>query len=312
MHKKPNDDFRVRESLAGGAGEVLRHLSSEFPQLPAHELEILLEEALRVGQGWEGSRSDLLGGGMSSPVVTIKTAHQIREWSRQRLSGIPLQHLTGWQVFLDHRYRVGPQVLIPRPETEGLVSIALESLKKLTGRLEISGLELGLGSGIISVELLSAYSNLKMLASEISKEATDLALQNAHRILGQQQANARLQVVSDLEAACMSLEKADFLISNPPYLDPEQEGAETTEEVRRYEPRIALFGPKGDPSFFYRKFAELARKWLKKGGLIFLEIPHERSVEIVGFFSSTGWKQIEILKDLAGRSRYLVAENSQE
>lgn len=98
--------------------------------------------------------------------------------STARAHGKLLQHLTGVQVFLDHEYEVGPEVLVPRPETEVLVRAAMDQLKEPQ-----FGLELGIGSGVISIELLSHFESLTILASELSAEARDLALRNRNRIL---------------------------------------------------------------------------------------------------------------------------------
>jgi len=286
---------------------VLRELRGALLGYAEIEAEILLEEAMRRDQSWEGRRSDFLGlGSHPQPRVTAGSRVIALDWARARLAGTPLQHLTGWQVFLDHRYRVSPEVLIPRPETEGLVLLVQEWIGKTFSHTPIHGLEFGLGSGVISIELLSGYPMLKMDASEVSQKAVQVARSNAELILGVNRAQEALQIVENLSDLGLD-HQADFLVSNPPYLDPEQTGSEVTREVFEHEPHLALFGPVGDPSFFYRKLAYDGRKWLKRGGCGFFEIPHERASEVEKMFMENGWTQVQLHSDLTGRRRYLQA-----
>jgi release factor glutamine methyltransferase len=228
-----------------------------------------------------------------------------------RAEGRLLQHLLGSQVFLDHEYEVGPDVLVPRPETELLASIAIEELASLSHSLKL-GLEVGLGSGVLSIELLARFPALRMIASELTAEARARALSNANRILKEQL--ARLIVITPAEpsqvlepfAAAMAGEKADFLISNPPYLaktDP------IDEEILRHEPHTALFPPI-DPLLFYREIAAKGAALLKPEGAIFLEIAPERGAAVAELFDEAGWTHLRIEQDLAGRDRILMARSS--
>jgi release factor glutamine methyltransferase len=179
-----------------------------------------------------------------------------------RAEGKPLQHLLGYQYFYSHEYRVSPDVLIPRPETEILVEAALARLRGERPRL---GLEIGVGSGAISVELLADQPQLTMLASELKPEAATMARFNADRILKQGSGRLRLLEAAAGEAlepfaAALGGDLADFLVSNPPYLTP-ADGME--DEVRDHEPHAALFAPAGDPLFFYRRVAEGAAPLLR-------------------------------------------------
>jgi release factor glutamine methyltransferase len=222
--------------------------------------------------------------------------------ARERAAGIPLQYVTGTQTFLEHVYEVNPSVLIPRPETEGLVLAASEVVSG--ARL---GFEIGLGSGIISIELLSRFPDLEMKATELSAGARELAARNARRILGAGASRLGIVAVSDRRAVCEPFGgKADFLISNPPYLS---QSEEADDDVRDYEPSEALWAPDEDPLFFYRAMAGSARQVLSPEAPIFAELPHERAGEIGRVFSSEGW-DVTIKKDLAGRDRVLIGRQS--
>jgi release factor glutamine methyltransferase len=190
---------------------------------------------------------------------------------------------------------VGPEVLIPRPETEALVALAISELSE--PRL---GLEVGVGSGAISIELLAKFPALRMVATELTEQAAACARANAAKILADP---SRLEIRMAQQGQVLeplSGLAADFLISNPPYL---AERSELDEEVLRHEPHTALFAPEGDPLYFYRKIAET------KVPRTFLELPHERADAIRELLISHGWKA-ELHPDLTGRNRILRANRS--
>jgi release factor glutamine methyltransferase len=224
--------------------------------------------------------------------------------ARERAQGKPLQYLLGFEQFGEHVYEVTPAVLIPRQETEILFRVAIERLQELGAPR--SGLELGVGSGVLSIELLHHFSSLSMQASELSESAIHLAEKNAARILSEPRRLKFLPRESPLVVLQGMRTSADFLISNPPYLDPDKE-EELTSEVKLYEPTHALFAPAGDPLYFYRGIAEEAPRHLKSLGFVFLEIPHERADAIAAIFRMGHFRDIQITPDLTGRPRVLTA-----
>lgn len=229
--------------------------------------------------------------------------------ANQRAEGIPLQHLFGYQHFLDHEYFVGPEVLVPRPETEVLVSAALEILKKSARSPEV-GLEIGLGSGVISIELLKHFPALKMFASEQSIPAIEVAKKNCASILGEDRRLEIIPVKHPLDVCEPFQEKvaqnsADFLISNPPYLGSTDE---VDEDVARHEPHQALFAPASDVLHFYRLIVEQVRYYLKPQGRVLLELPHERASLIQDLFDQGEVWDTELIFDLNQRQRVLSAK----
>lgn len=233
----------------------------------------------------------------------------------RRARGEPLQYLLGSQQFLDLELEVGPGVLVPRPETELLVVTALAELGASPLRL---GVEVGLGSGAISLALIQALRkknpNFQMLASEVSEEAFVYSLRNASRVLGETggleavKVSDRGDVLTTLAGAVskMDLGLADFLISNPPYLVTTDE---IQADVRAHEPELALFAPDHDPNLFYRAIADDAGTLLKAGAPVFVEVPHERAQEIQEIFEARGWN-IKLFNDLTGKPRVIVARKA--
>lgn len=225
-------------------------------------------------------------------------AERIRE-------GEPPQYAIGSSYFLNERYEIGPGVLIPRQETEVL---ALEVDAAITFSSAANGLEVGVGSGIVSISLLQRHSALKMLATEASSEALRYAERNARRILADDAERLRLISVEDPTQVFSELGtdlrgSFDFIVSNPPYLHSE---SEATPSVWAHEPMHALKPLSGDPLGFYRAFAGESRRWLKPAGFVIVEIPHERAATIQSLFQDHGWKT-RIVKDLNERERVLEA-----
>lgn len=239
-----------------------------------------------------------------------------------RAEGKPLQYLLGVQRFLDHEYEVGPGVLVPRPETEVLAEQCAQWIEQQFGKdQELIGLEVGAGSGAISLELLSRFPRLRMIATEVAPLATAFAHRNADRILGgDDRKRFDLRVPSGpsdvlgafAEFSAPGAVRADFLISNPPYLSEADVLAGAVDiDVLKYEPQEALFPPAGpnfvvDPYFFYRAIAAGARGLLSPSGRVFVEIAHQRAREVRAVFEEQGYS-VHVIQDLAGQDRALEA-----
>ncbi|MBS1963486.1 MAG: peptide chain release factor N(5)-glutamine methyltransferase [Bdellovibrionales bacterium] len=231
--------------------------------------------------------------------------------ANRRAHGEPLQYLLGYQYFLNHEYEVDKSVLIPRPETEILVYEVTQTLKRQMDQPKL-GLEIGVGSGCVSIELLKLFPGLRMIATEVSEGAAAVARRNAAKILGGAYADrfdVRLagdgsEIYEPLEEApWLKGIRADFIVSNPPYLANEKE---VDTDVLAHEPKGALFAPAGDPLYFYRKILEGAEAFLKPSGYVFFECPHERIDRIGGLFGPD-WK-VDGFRDLNDRPRVLRAE----
>jgi release factor glutamine methyltransferase len=253
---------------------------------------------------WSLSRAEL---------APLGCRDQALKMARRRAEGEPLQYILGVQTFLDFELEVGPGVLIPRPETEILVVTAIERLRLSPVEMpqEMRGAEVGVGSGAICISLLREFKHLQMLGSELSDEALVLAKRNLERMsdasIRQRMTWVRPRDHEDV-LECISKQSSflplDFIISNPPYLT---ENDELGFDVAAFEPHVALFAPPQDPLFFYRRMSREARGILKAAGRIFLEVPHERAADVALLFKEEAWK-IELLRDLTGRNRVLIAQ----
>ncbi|MBQ8562998.1 MAG: peptide chain release factor N(5)-glutamine methyltransferase [Firmicutes bacterium] len=232
----------------------------------------------------------------------------------RRASRIPLQHITGEQEFMGLPFTVSDRVLIPRQDTETMVEDALDVINKNKLRNEElnckarrgwSVLDLCCGSGAIGISLAKLAEDVKVTCSDLSADALAVAELNA-RNLG---AKSVKFVRSDLFEAFsgkLGNKKFDMIISNPPYI--RHDVIETLEpEVRDHEPMMALDGGE-DGLDFYRQIVEQAPDFLKKEGIVMLEIGHDQMSDIIKLFSlDDRYSFVTGLKDLAGRDRIVVA-----
>lgn len=299
-------DFRAALRLA--AELISRNHSIVQKDLVRVESELIVAAAYRHTMGKEIRRTELYTRGEDR--YPDKAGEKMIEYAVARSEGKTLQHVFGYQAFGENIYHITPAVLVPRPETEILLENAMTVLRAQVAA-PCLGLEIGLGSGILSIELLTRFGALKMWASEASEAATAIACENARSILGENWAEKLRVLPVEANQVCapiasqLGAQKADFLISNPPYL---MDATEADEEVVRNEPSMALFAPQGDPLFFYREIAENAGSLIRPGGFVFLETPHERADEIANLFRQRDWdaNSIHAGCDLTGRKRVLI------
>ncbi len=279
-----------------------------------HEAEQLVLASIRMITGVQLSRMQFYE--QIRDPISETILNKLNDFLEQRASGKLLQHVTGRQFFYQHEYDVSPDVLVPRPETELLIDLSIRELERSAIKPEL-GIEIGLGSGILSIELLSHFPNLKMIATEVSQSAAEIALKNAEKILGQgpngmdrlqlvliHQGDQVLEPLASVIPHSSRGKLADFLVSNPPYLATQNE---VEADVYRYEPHNALFAPQDDPLFFYRKISDRMREFIKVDGSLFLEIPHERADQIRRIFESSD-EATKVINDLNQRERVLYSK----
>lgn len=224
-------------------------------------------------------------------VVSEEDLCRYRECIEKRAVHIPLQHITGEQEFMGLSFRVNDQVLIPRQDTETLVE---EALKYAMPGMRV--LDLCTGSGCILISLLHFCPGLTGVGSDISAEALKMARTNGQR----------LHVEERAQWLCGDLfEKVtgafDLIISNPPYIR-SAEIEELQEEVRLYDPRIALDGAE-DGLLFYRRIIEESKSYLKNGGRLLFEIGCDQGRDVAELLENAGYTEVSVKKDLAGLDR---------
>lgn len=211
----------------------------------------------------------------------------------------PIQHILGHTYFMDLKFNVGPDVLIPRPETEDLVRWILDDYK-LTNSQNLKILDIGTGSGCIAISLAKNLKTSKVSAMDISNEALEIAKENA-------ESN---EVNSDFfKADILKIEtelQLDVIVSNPPYVR-ELEKDSMRKNVIEHEPEVALFVSNKDPLVFYRAIADFAQKNLTSKGSLYLEINQYLGKDMVELLKKYTFKNIELRKDIFGKDRMIKA-----
>lgn len=216
-------------------------------------------------------------------------------------AGVPVQQLVGFTYFLGHKINVNTNVLIPRPETEELVSILLQEFIKPEASLKI--LDIGTGSACIPISLKKALPHAQVFAWDVSKKALEMARTNASN----NKVNITFKEVDILKVGEYFQEPLDLIVSNPPYVR-ELEKSEMSEHVLDHEPHLALFVHDDQPLIFYQKIASFAFRNLKKGGLLAFEINSALGNETQSEVKKVGFQHLELRKDIFGKDRFIFAK----
>lgn len=213
---------------------------------------------------------------------------------QRRCQREPMQLILGETEFMGYKFKVKENVLIPRMDTEAVVGEAVKLIKN-----KDKVLDLCCGSGIIGISLYNLCRDdkktIKLTSVDISQDALDLTAQNS------KVHNVKLDIIKSDIFESKKIKSFNLIVSNPPYI--KREEIENLDiEVKDYDPAIALDGGV-DGLDFYRKIAEQAPKYLKKNGYLVFEIGYNQGASVAELLKKTGFKDIEITKDLAGRDR---------
>ena len=275
--------------------EILKDAKEQLAlsEIDGVDAEILLAHVLGI------SRMDL-----HNPVLLERTLEALDDKSipletfhdllARRILHEPLQYITGTAYFRNLELKVGPGVLVPRPESELLVGAVLTHIANLPA--PVSVIDLGSGSGALALAIATEASNSRVIAVEKSDEALVWLKKNVESIVED------LRIVhSDVNDALPGI-KCDVVIANPPYIEDE---SDLPRDVVEHEPAIALFGGK-DGMDAPRQFISSASRLLKSGGLLAIE-HNEKQGTFIKDALSADFEEIQLHQDLAGRPRWTSA-----
>jgi len=269
-----------------------------------------LTQALGKGTGllgWGGKREDsgraaraLLAHalGMSPDRIIIEHDREVSEAEMEvyealihrRLENEPVSRIIGRRMFWGRDFKITPQVLDPRPETEVIVAEAL------VGAAPARVLDLGTGSGILAVTLLAEWPQATGVASDLSPEALGVARENAETLgVADRLAFAQADWFGGLEGLF------DLIVSNPPYIA-SAEMAGLAPEVREHDPEMALT-PGGDGLDAYRAICARVGEFLAPGGRLMVEIGPTQGAAVTALFEAAGLDNVTVLPDMDGRAR---------
>lgn len=270
--------------------DIERFAYSELQEVySADEIRNLLRIIFEEYLGWDLTTWLLSKQRTINQSDLLKINFAIKDLKRHR----PIQHIIGKADFCGMTLRVDENVLIPRPETEGLVELAKDrcpSPKRI--------LDLCTGSGCIAIALAKVIPNAEITAVDISEKALEVARQNAWN----QGVEIKFMQADILSDDLAELPLFDLIVSNPPYVH-EQEKADMQPNVLDYEPHLALFVPDNDPLLFYRRIAKTAHKHLVPNGLLIVEINENLGEETAGLLRAKGF-ETSLHNDFKGKTRF--------
>jgi release factor glutamine methyltransferase len=283
--------------------------------VPSHTLatELLLMRALGRDRTWLYTHSEF--------VLDAAATEKYLGLIARRAAGEPTQYLTGKQEFWGLEFEVTPAVLIPRPETEHVMEVALARLGPRGFKIHLdSGLpreklriaDVGTGSGCLAVALAYELPHAEIFATDISAPALEVARRNAARHnVGDRihflQTNLLDGLADDVASSGKKSRDFDLIVSNPPYVGRE-ESVQLQREVRDYEPHAALFGgPTGVE--LYARLIDEAGSVLRSGGILVLELGYNSAEHVRAILAEQKcWTNVTFTKDLAGIPRVAAAD----
>ena len=249
--------------------------------LPRAEAQLLVRILLGCERAWLIAHAE----------ETVEPSRRLaaQDWFSRRRAGEPIAYITGEREFFGLALRVTPEVLIPRPETELLVELAL-------GRIPPGGavLDLGTGSGAVALALAHGRPGLQVTATEVSESALAIARENARRH------ELAIDFVPGDWFEALGPGLFDLIVSNPPYVashDPHLEQGDL-----RFEPRLALAGGEGGMQCI-RHIAAGARARIRPGGWLLFEHGCDQSARCMALLGGLGYVEVEDFRDLAGLPR---------
>ena len=246
------------------------------------------------------SRSDVIKN--PSYALPETTLEKLQQCLSGLLNHEPVQYVMGYAWFYKMKFKVTSAVLIPRPETEELIS---ESINFLKEKNNPTILDIGTGSGCIPIAIKKNLPEASVTSIDISLDAIKIAEENA--------AKNNVSIIfkqTDFlsEVNWKNFDQYDAIISNPPYI-PQAERKLMDKNVVKYEPSVALFVDDNNPLIFYKKIAGFAKMHLKKEGKVFMETHEEYANEVCNFFLKEGYDAM-IKKDMYEKNRMVMASLS--
>ncbi|MCM1489508.1 MAG: peptide chain release factor N(5)-glutamine methyltransferase [Muribaculum sp.] len=277
----------VREKLI----DVRKRLSGIYDNREREAVILLIFDYVK---GWH--RVDLI----------INEGKELSDFSCRQIDGIvdrlilgePIQYISGKARFFGMDFKVGPGVLIPRPETAELVDWIIDDNKAP----DLYVLDIGAGSGCIAVSLALNLPFANVIAIDISSVALRYAKENADNL----KAKVKFEE-ADMYSWMPGAATLDIVVSNPPYVAPDEKD-DMEVRVKDFEPELALYVDADDQIRPYKRIEAIASVGLKGGGKVYVELNPRYADEVVDYFKSRGWTEVETRIDSYGKRRMLRAE----
>ncbi len=280
----------ARRSARQAARDAAEKLEQAGVPEPTASAEVLLSELLGIGRG----EIPLFGSPLTEEQTRLYGA-----WISRRMKREPVQRILGYAYFRNLKLDLNMDTLIPRPDTESVVDLALERIDLRGGSCRV--LDIGTGSGAIAISIAQERPLCEVHATDVSEAALEIARHNAKQN-GATVHFHRADVASGLE---FLTGKIDLLVSNPPYVDDLSAEKRLAPEVREWDPPAALYSGADEYAFFRRIFAETP-PLLRVGADVVLEIGDNQAEAVLDLGRRAGFVPLETRADLAGTPRAVL------
>jgi release factor glutamine methyltransferase len=274
-------------------GIAVERLASAGVESPLFDAQVLLAAALGV------DRARVLAGTVEADESGIA---RFEAMLARRISREPVAYILGRREFYSLEIEVNGDVLVPRPETETLVDVALEFI---AGRPRARVLEVGTGPGAVAIAIATNAPHAEIVATDISEAALAVARRNASRCSAANRIDFVLADICRPLSGKEELGRFDLIISNPPYIS-DSEFARLAPEVRDFEPSLALRGGP-DGLHFFRRIAEDAPSHLARGAMLALEVGDGQDGAVRKILEDRGLSPQAVIRDLGGKARVVTA-----
>src|SRR5665647_509976 len=278
--------------------EIRHNVSGMLQRLwPEKEADAMATAIIKEYTGIDTARQLAFGDRTADP----EAADRIMTAARRASAGEPLQYIFGYTLFCGHRIAVEPGVLIPRPETEEMVSLIIRENRGFTG----TAADLCTGSACIAIALSLAFPDATILATDNSDKALQVAAHN----ISSTGAAVQLSKADVLTQEPSTLPVSNIIVSNPPYVTESEKGAMHI-NVLDHEPHDALFVPDADPLVYYRHIVAVADAALAPRGCLWLEVNESYADKTARLLRQDIYRDITVIEDIRGKKRFVKAEKN--
>ncbi len=278
--------------------EIRHYVSGLLKRMwPEKEADAMATAIIKEYTGTDNARQLAFGDRIADP----EAAGRIMAAARRASAGEPLQYIFGYTLFCGHRIGVEPGVLIPRPETEEMVSLIIMENPGFTG----TAADLCTGSACIAIALSLAFPDATVLATDNSDKALQVAAHN----ISATGAAVQLSKADILTQEPATLPVSNIIVSNPPYVTESEKGTMHI-NVLDHEPYEALFVPDADPLVYYRHIIAVADAALAPGGCLWLEVNEAYADKTVRLLRQDIYRDVKVIEDIRGKKRFVKAEKN--
>ena len=235
---------------------------------------------------------------------SLENQKRLEEILNRLLKNEPIQYIFGEADFYGYKFKVNEHVLIPRQDTEELVFYVKNTIRSFVEKNAITLLDVGTGSGCIPITLKKLFPEMEVHALDVSQDALNIAKENA--------GNLETEIVfyqKDIlvQEEWESLPNFDIIVSNPPYI-PYREAHHMPENVKQFEPHLALFIDDENPLIFYEMIADFAKQKLNKDGYLFFETNEFNAKEVPSMLRNKTFTSVVLEQDMEGKDRMIRAQ----